>query len=264
LFYLKLNKDFFDQYYIKILESQPNGDKYVLFLVKLMCESISHNGYLRFNESIPYDESMLASITRTDIDVVRSAIKIFQAMEIIEFTKDKTLFIKGVPLLTTTTTKGAEKKAEQRDKKLLQIEQEWTKGGQMSTIDKSIEYIDNILNDPIEEISNSTHANAHDENENLESYLSSEDEEINDDVLSCLDKTAMALIDKAKEDTDFSFKIFKDWFELMNIKSKEIPSAYFTKVFKEAMAKKQFSKEHQQRLEETVRIAKTPWLDKKD
>ena len=98
LFYLKLNKDFFDQHYIKILETQPNGDKYVLFLMKLMCESISHNGYLRFNESIPYDENMLASITRTDIDVVRSAIKIFLAMEIVEFTKDKTLFIKGVPL----------------------------------------------------------------------------------------------------------------------------------------------------------------------
>ena len=44
LFYLKLNKDFFDKHYIKILETQDNGDKYVLFLIKLMCESISHNG----------------------------------------------------------------------------------------------------------------------------------------------------------------------------------------------------------------------------
>ena len=126
LFYLKLNKDFFDQHYIKILETQPNGDKYVLFLVKLMCESISHNGYLRYNESIPYDENMLSSITRTDIDVVRSAIKIFIAMDIIEFTPDKTLFIKGVPLLTTNTTKGAEKKAEQREKKLLQLDNRGT------------------------------------------------------------------------------------------------------------------------------------------
>lgn len=117
LYYLKLNKDFFDQHYIKIIESQNNGDKYVLFLIKLMCESISHNGYLRFNESIPYDEPMLAALTGTDVDVVRTAIKIFTELKIIEFTEDRTIFIPNVQLLTTT--KGAEKKALARSKNLL-------------------------------------------------------------------------------------------------------------------------------------------------
>lgn len=114
LFFLKLNKDFFDQYWVKILESEPNGDKYILFLIKLMCESISHNGYLRFNESIPYDEKMLAAITHTDIDVVRTAIDAFKNMNIIEFTEDRTLFIPMVPEMTTSTTEGALKKAGQR------------------------------------------------------------------------------------------------------------------------------------------------------
>lgn len=129
LFYLKLNKEFFDQHYIKILETQDNGDKYILFLVKLMCESISHNGYLRYNESIPYDEKMLAAITRTNIDIVRVAIKLFESMGIIEFTKDKTLFIPVVQLLTCSTTEGAIKKQEQRDRAIAIR----TKGGQMST-----------------------------------------------------------------------------------------------------------------------------------
>ena len=113
-----MNKDFFDQHYIKILEAQPNGDKYVLFLVKLMCESISHNGYLRFNESIPYDENMLAALTNTNVDVVRTAIKLFKELEIVELTEDRTLFIPKVQLLTCSTTEGAERKAEQRRKKL--------------------------------------------------------------------------------------------------------------------------------------------------
>ena len=113
LFFLKLNKNFFDQYWVKIREAEPNGDKYILFLIKLMCESISHNGYLRFNESIPYDEKMLAVITNTDIDVVRTAIDLFKNMNIIEFTEDRTLFIPMVPSMTTSITEGALKKQEQ-------------------------------------------------------------------------------------------------------------------------------------------------------
>lgn len=138
LFYLKLNKDFFDKHYIKILETQDNGDKYVLFLIKLMCESISHNGYLRYNESIPYDEKMLSAVTNTDIDVVGVAIKLFQDMEIIEYTDDQTIFIPLVQQLTCSTTKGAEKKRQQ-------VEERWKKGGKSSTIVKSIEYRDKSL-----------------------------------------------------------------------------------------------------------------------
>lgn len=140
LFYLKLNKDFFDKHYIKILETQENGDKYILFLIKLMCESISHNGYLRFNESIPYDDKMLSAVTHTDIDVVRTAIKLFQELEILEITEDRTIFIPSVQLMTCSTTEGAVKKLEQRR----------TKRGQMSTIDKSIEYRDKSIEKDIE------------------------------------------------------------------------------------------------------------------
>ena len=229
LFYLKLNKDFFDQHYIKILETQPNGDKYVLFLMKLMCESISHNGYLRFNESIPYDETMLASITRTDIDVVRSAIKIFLAMEIVEFTKDKTLFIKGVPLLTTITTKGAEKKAEQRDKqKELQIEQKETKGRQMSTIDKRLETRDKSIE--IKEVVITPNLTIPPKEKSVSSKI------------DYLNNYSNDLITKANSRDDFDYNKFNEWLEEADVKSKDFPNAWFKKVFPIELEKGTFNK----------------------
>ena len=228
LFYLKLNKDFFDQHYIKILETQPNGDKYVLFLMKLMCESISHNGYLRFNESIPYDENMLASITRTDIDVVRSAIKIFLAMEIVEFTKDKTLFIKGIPLLTTATTKGAEKKAEQRDKKTLELEQKGTKGGQMSTIDKSIEYRDKSIE--LKELVITPNLTTPPKEKSVSSKI------------DYLNNYSNDLITKENSKDDFDYDKFNEWLEEADVKSKDYPNAWFKKVFPIELEKGTFNK----------------------
>lgn len=255
LFYLKLNKGFFDQHYIKILETQPNGDKYVLFLVKLMCESISHNGYLRFNESIPYDENMLASITRTDIDVVRSAIKIFEVMDIIEFTPDKTLFIKGVPLLTTNTTKGAEKKAEQREKRLLQLDNRGTKGGQMST--------QNLLeteNDKKEEMreekvvhmsSKEVHMSTRDKSiEIRDKSIELKDNNITNEgtptpyggKIDFLDNYSNNLIKKALSRNDFDTDKLNEWLEDADIKSKDNPSAWFTKVFPQELEKGTFNK----------------------
>lgn len=229
LFYLKLNKDFFDQHYIKILETQPNGDKYVLFLMKLMCESISHNGYLRFNESIPYDETMLASITRSDIDVVRSAIKIFLAMEIVEFTKDKTLFIKGVPLLTTITTKGAEKKAEQRDKqKELQIEQKGTKGGQLSTIDKRLETRDKSIE--LKELVITPNLTIPPKEKSVSSKI------------DYLNNYSNDLITKANSKDDFDYDKFNEWLEEADVKSKDYPNAWFKKVFPIELEKGTFNK----------------------
>ncbi len=169
LFYLKLNKDFFDKHYIKILETQDNGDKYVLFLIKLMCESISHNGYLRYNESIPYDEKMLSAVTNTDIDVVRVAIKLFQDMEIVEFTENKTIFIPCVQQLTCSTTKGAEKKRQQ-------VEERWKKGGKSSTIVKSIEYRDKSLEYRDTNVSNKGIYKEENKNKEIESF--EEDEKL--------------------------------------------------------------------------------------
>ena len=49
-FFLKLPKEFFNSYWVKILEGMPNGQSYLLMYMKLMCDSISYGGYLRFSE----------------------------------------------------------------------------------------------------------------------------------------------------------------------------------------------------------------------
>jgi len=93
-FWLKLDRNFFKRHDIQIVESMPNGKDYVLFYLKLLVESIDHKGMLRFNEMIPYNDSMLATITNTNVDIVRSAIKVFQELKLMELFDDKTLYLK--------------------------------------------------------------------------------------------------------------------------------------------------------------------------
>ena len=95
-YWLKLKRDFFKRHDIQIIEDMPNGKDYILFYVKLLCESVDHDGRLRFNEEIPYNEEMLSTITRTNIDTVRSAIKIFTQLQMMEILDDGTIFMREV------------------------------------------------------------------------------------------------------------------------------------------------------------------------
>lgn len=83
-YWLKLQKDFFERDEIKIIESMPNGKDYVLFYLKLLCKCLDQDGFLRMSDSIPYSETMLSTITNTNVDVVRSAIKIFAEFKMLE------------------------------------------------------------------------------------------------------------------------------------------------------------------------------------
>ena len=63
-YWLKLKRDFFRRHDIQIVENMPNGKDYILFYLKLLCESVDHNGNLRFSEQIPF-ESLCGSIGTT-------------------------------------------------------------------------------------------------------------------------------------------------------------------------------------------------------
>lgn len=95
-YWLKLKKDFFKRHDIKIIEAMPNGKDYILFYLKLLCESVDHEGNLRFSDQIPYNEEMLSVITNTNIDIVRSAIKIFTQLNMMELMDDGTYFMSEV------------------------------------------------------------------------------------------------------------------------------------------------------------------------
>ena len=95
-YWLKLKRDFFKRHDIRIIESMPNGKDYILFYLKLLCESVDHDGNLRFSDQIPYSEAMLATITNTNVDIVRSAIKIFTELGMMEIFDDGTYFMNEV------------------------------------------------------------------------------------------------------------------------------------------------------------------------
>lgn len=114
-FWLKLDKDFFKRHDIRIIEGMDNGKDYVLFYMKLLLESVSHEGTLRFSNTVPYNEKMLATITNTNIDVVKQAVKIFTELNMMEFLDDGTIFMKETQKMLGSESKWAEYK--RKDKK---------------------------------------------------------------------------------------------------------------------------------------------------
>ena len=122
-YWLKLKRDFFKRHDIQIIESMPNGKDYILFYLKLLVESVDHDGNLRFNDTIPYSESMLSTITNTNIDVVKSAMSIFTELDMIEILSDNTIFMCEVEKMLGTETYWADKKRVQRLKESEQKKQ---------------------------------------------------------------------------------------------------------------------------------------------
>ena len=116
-YWLRLKRDFFKRHDIRIIENMPNGKDYVLFYLKLMVESIDHEGELRFSDTIPYNEEMLSVITGTNIDVVRAAMQLFQELKMVEILDDRTIYMSEVNSLVGSETKWAEKKRLYRAKK---------------------------------------------------------------------------------------------------------------------------------------------------
>ena len=95
-YWLKLNRGFFKRHDIRIVEEMPNGKEYILFYLKLLCESVDHEGSLRFNDEIPYNEDMLATITNTNVDIVRSAVNVFTKLKMMEILSDGTIFMREI------------------------------------------------------------------------------------------------------------------------------------------------------------------------
>ena len=118
-YWLKLKRDFFKRSDIMIIENMPNGKEYILFYLKLLLESIDNEGSLRFSDTIPYNEEMLATITNTNIDIVRSAMKVFESTKMIEILDDETIFMAEVSSLigSASNTDEANRQRRCREKK---------------------------------------------------------------------------------------------------------------------------------------------------
>ena len=108
-YWLKLKRDFFKRHDIRIIEEMPNGKDYVLFYLKLLLESIDHEGSLRFSDTIPYNEQMLSVITNTNVDIVRSAMKLFIDLRLIEIFDDQTIYMGEVEKMIGSESESAER-----------------------------------------------------------------------------------------------------------------------------------------------------------
>ena len=109
-YWLKLKRDFFKRHDIRIIEEMPNGKDYILFYLKLLLESIDHEGSLRFSDTIPYNEQMLSVVTNTNIDIVRSAMKLFIELNMMSVFDDQTIYMNEVDKLIGCETEWAKKK----------------------------------------------------------------------------------------------------------------------------------------------------------
>lgn len=146
-FWLKLKKDFFKRHDIRIIENMENGKEFILFYLKLLCESVDHDGNLRFSESIPYTVDMLASITNTKKDIVAEALKVFEQLELLEIQNDGTFYMTKVPKMIGSETDWARKKRDFRQKKQDDEDNERTNEGQVEDITRTNEGQKKTLSD---------------------------------------------------------------------------------------------------------------------
>lgn len=114
-YWLKLDKDFFKRHDIRIVEAMDNGKDYILFYLKLLCESTSHDGNLRFSETIPYDVKMLSVVTNTNIDIAEKSIKIFTELGMMETLDDGTIYMNEINKMLGYETDWAKKKRDYRE-----------------------------------------------------------------------------------------------------------------------------------------------------
>ena len=151
-YWLKLKRDFFKRHDIKIIESMQNGKDYLLFYLKLLVESVDHEGNLRFSEEIPYNEEMLSVITNTNVDIVRSAIKIFTQLNMMEILDDGTYYMNEVNKMigSAVDNDNANRQRRFREKqKQLALQESYdsvTNNNESKSIDIDIDKKESIIN----------------------------------------------------------------------------------------------------------------------
>ena len=121
-YYLKLRENFFDTDELKILENMENGYLYSNILLKLYLKALKNEGKLTFNEFIPYDIKMLATITGHNVDVVEKAIKVFKTMGLIDILDNGTIYMLDMQKMIGSISSEGVRKAEYREK--IRIEKE--------------------------------------------------------------------------------------------------------------------------------------------
>lgn len=117
-YWLKLPKDFFKRHDITYLLSLPEGSKMVIFYLRLMTESVDHDGELRFSEELPYNVEILSSITFTSEELVNRTLNILTDLGLVQVDEDETIILPKVKELigSASDTEGARRVRKYREK----------------------------------------------------------------------------------------------------------------------------------------------------
>lgn len=115
-YYLKLKDNFFESDEAIVLESMPDGYIYSNILLKLYLRSLKNNGVLMFNDLIPYNAQMLATITRHHVGVIEKAIQIFQQLRLIEILDNGAIYMTNIQNFVGKSSSDADRKRAEYNK----------------------------------------------------------------------------------------------------------------------------------------------------
>ncbi len=159
-FWLKLQTKFFATDDIRVIQAQPNGDKYVVFWLKLLLKAIeqSEPGLLRYKKDIPYSPETLAIVTDTDIDVVKSAIQLFQLHKMITLCDNGDIWIESIHEMIGSESTSAKRVRAFRARRARALlgNGDVTKGNTELDLEKSKKKKEKIAKDEDEERSRSS------------------------------------------------------------------------------------------------------------
>ena len=109
-YYLKLKEDFFESDEAVVLESMPDGYIYSNILLKLYLRSLKNDGFLMFNNLIPYNSQMLATITRHQVGTIEKAVKIFKDLQLIEILDNGAIYMTNIKNFVGKSSTDADRK----------------------------------------------------------------------------------------------------------------------------------------------------------
>lgn len=115
-YYLKLKDNFFDSDELMVLESLPDGYMYSNILLKLYLRGLKNDGKLMVNERIPYNSTMLATVTRHPVAVVEKAIKTFIDLGLIEVMENGAIYLLDIQNYIGESSTEADRKRLYRSK----------------------------------------------------------------------------------------------------------------------------------------------------
>ena len=119
-YYMRLKESFFDDDAVKILEAMPDGYLYSNILLKLYLKSLKCNGRLMYNDKIPYNAGVLATLTNHSVGVVEKALDVFESLGLIEVLDNGAIYMLDIQNYIGKSSTEADRKRAYRS----QIEEE--------------------------------------------------------------------------------------------------------------------------------------------